>query len=1131
MGGGHDNRVSRLLDRIPLPTQGPEELILGGLGKLFRDADPILYDPNKDYDSRAAALLAKQERLTGKTLTADQRADVLPKIVELLQSGSSDAAASAGIRGTIEKYPNTAPSADGSKPPGAPPTGYLWSQKWDSTKQEYVWDVVPDRGFTVPSAGPSAAENARDNALSGLYGKQAEQIARNLERVGTRVPGMPGFVFDAKGDPMDSRLGQLKIDEQKEIARHNLQVEIDAKARTDDQIQGTRQQGEFQQGQLTESRLSREQTGEYQQGQLGIERGRLANDVGRLGIDRFNAESTARAKQQENSLSRNKFVADILGKPSDFMARVITQRGLGNPTPVTQADLINQLNTEFAGLQPGQSLTMPQAPNPLGVPQLAQGGMVNDPKMIVGDPQQAGVPNPELILNPTGAPIGVVPMNRLGGQTPMYAQGTGQPSAQPQVDPETKLLETKVTSLGKLLQFVDNPNTQHELVDELAFYKKKLGKGMPPKGPGLLDDVRGRLSGIPQYAEGTDNARSTEPDIDYDKGWITQEEIEREKEKWRLRMLWPDYPEPPRGEFVERPYAPEPDRGGYVPPPMRTRVVPMAGSRSGTDAPFPREVGDYELAFDNEGQRIRGLDEEQLSDPVDRASVWVDQQGRKVLSAGKNAVGRLLGNYGDQKLSEIKSAQGQADFLESLRLRNPFYRVPAYAEGTGTVEPTFRGLDEAQFNALSADDREYVRQGRDMSRLAPPMAAPTVAAPMPMAPPSGYMGETYAGDAQTPTAAPSMAAPPPTPQETETVVKQTSNEVRKAALRAYMESPEGVAELRKAALNIGGGVGAGAAGGAQGSVANIKALFNRFGIKVGKADMDLLRLPAPRTSGKIADSPAVIEARTQEMRVALEDFLKDFNPGATTAKVTSSAGRLESDAAKSFNLLKQTVAGAKAGGQKLSKAALDKLDVTPRYAYGTQPTYNATSQSWERDGKPVNLLDSSGNLSEQSVYGTAPAPVTAPAPAVVPPAKPVTTPVAPQRDKQLDDLMAQISRLSQPLTLPTPYIPPAKTQAELETGADAGAKAIGLNRLFGDNFGKRLTTKETTPNPIGPRNALRFEFPMFSPQQIQGMTTDELTALDKYLGLKYNTTLQDVLEAQQMQFQAPPQAKRRLVRR
>lgn len=986
---GFPDVLGRLIDPTglnPLPGTPPP-------GWFFPGKDPAstwdtaAHDKKEDAERQALEIIKRAEAAAGKPMLSTDLTDTMTAIAGKIMEGSykpSDLTATVAFIKNSKANPD-----DPNRPPTQPlPTGFVWVYNPETG----YWKAENDPSFSKPSAGPSAAENARDlaaanasNALTGLYGKQAEQIARNLERVGTPVPGMPGFIFDAKGDPMDSRLGQVEIDKQREIGRHNLQVEIDARNRTNDQVQGTRQQGEFQTGQLEESRLGREQTGAYQQGQLGIQRGELANSVGRLALDRQTAESNIRAKQQENSLARNKYVADILGKPSDFMARVITQRGLGNPTPVTQADLINQINTEFAGLQPGQTLNAPQPQNPLGVPQLAMGGMVNDPKMIVGDPQQAGVPNPEMILNPTGAPIGVVPMNRLGGQMPMYAQGTGQPSAQPQVDPETKLLETKVTSLGKLLQFVDNPDTQHELVDELAFYRKKLGKGLPPKEPNLLDDVRGKLSGIPKYAEGTDG-------------------------------------------------------------------------------------------------------------------------------------------------------------------------------------PTFRGLNEAQFNALSADDREYVRQGRDMSRLAPPVAPPQ----------TGYTnpGNGYVNPGNTNTTAPSFGPggsgddffPSQAPMGPVGRGQVDVNEVPQGGISAptaslWKDLPQPQAATKsdnkfksfvKATIELnkpssffdensdnyidwesvfGGLPGTKVVGKSKLTTEVADRIVAKSATDLFKMATTGSKIQADRAALALRSSPDIAYQRAAAQLDKFEDFLKDFNPGATTAKVTSSAGRLESDAAKSFDLLKQTVAGAKAGGQKLSKAALDKLDVTPRYAYGTQPTYNATSQSWERDGKPVNLLDSSGQLSEQSVYGTAPAPVSAPAPPVVTPPRPVTTPVVPQRDKQLDDLMAQISRLSQPMTLPTPYIPPAKTQAELETGADAGAKAIGLDSMFGKNFGKRLTTKETTPNPIGANNALRFEFAMFSPQQIQSKTTDELIALDKYLGLKYNTTLQDVLEAQQMVYQAPQQAKRRLVRR
>lgn len=61
------------------------------------------------------------------------------------------------------------------------------------------------------------------------------------------------------------------------------------------------------------------------------------------------------------------------------------------------------------------------------VPRMAMGGLSRAPMAVVGDPQVPGRPNPEVILNPTNAPISVVPMNRMGGlarHMPHFAYGT-----------------------------------------------------------------------------------------------------------------------------------------------------------------------------------------------------------------------------------------------------------------------------------------------------------------------------------------------------------------------------------------------------------------------------------------------------------------------------------------------------------------------------------------------------------------------------------------------------------------------------------------------------------------------------------------------------------------------------------
>ena len=59
------------------------------------------------------------------------------------------------------------------------------------------------------------------------------------------------------------------------------------------------------------------------------------------------------------------------------------------------------------------------------VPTMATGGLTRAPMAIVGDPQRDGRPNPEVIHNPTGAPISVTPMRnmRAGGLQHMMPNG------------------------------------------------------------------------------------------------------------------------------------------------------------------------------------------------------------------------------------------------------------------------------------------------------------------------------------------------------------------------------------------------------------------------------------------------------------------------------------------------------------------------------------------------------------------------------------------------------------------------------------------------------------------------------------------------------------------------------------
>jgi len=84
--------------------------------------------------------------------------------------------------------------------------------------------------------------------------------------------------------------------------------------------------------------------------------------------------------------------------------------------------------------------------------------------MRVGD-EPSGRPNAteETVLNPTNAPLGVVP----------------NPQTQAMKDPAMMANEAKVKAMSKLIGFVENPNTLHAMVDEMSEARSKTKPKMP----------------------------------------------------------------------------------------------------------------------------------------------------------------------------------------------------------------------------------------------------------------------------------------------------------------------------------------------------------------------------------------------------------------------------------------------------------------------------------------------------------------------------------------------------------------------------------------------------------------------------------------------------------------------------
>lgn len=292
----------------------------------------------------------------------------------------------------------------------------------------------------------TAAEEAASWAAAGANQAQAEATRAGIRRqeeidaavrsgrlYDTPSPGIfltpTGQIFNQRELDLAAERNNISRDDLKEKVRSNLASEAGRaeerailKAYNDSQVR------------LKEQELT--QTGEYQRGQL--EQG-----LQRLAIDRYTAEEAARARAQQNALEKEKYIADVLRNPSDFVARSFASSGATPPQPVqTQADRINAINTAYAANP--TTVAIPTAAttgtNLTAAPRLAYGsnglshyaqgsrlpGFVNDRLAVVGDPQRDGRPNPEVIYNPTGAPISVTPMRNFGmGTLATYANGTG----------------------------------------------------------------------------------------------------------------------------------------------------------------------------------------------------------------------------------------------------------------------------------------------------------------------------------------------------------------------------------------------------------------------------------------------------------------------------------------------------------------------------------------------------------------------------------------------------------------------------------------------------------------------------------------------------------------------------------
>jgi hypothetical protein len=100
--------------------------------------------------------------------------------------------------------------------------------------------------------------------------------------------------------------------------------------------------------------------------------------------------------------------SQMLGPTMSGIGTAIANRaGVGvNPTGSPAAPSTSSPSSYFSTNNSRQPMQL----------QFANGGSTRERRMIVGDPQRNGRPNPEMIINPTGAPLRIVPLQDMGRQ-------------------------------------------------------------------------------------------------------------------------------------------------------------------------------------------------------------------------------------------------------------------------------------------------------------------------------------------------------------------------------------------------------------------------------------------------------------------------------------------------------------------------------------------------------------------------------------------------------------------------------------------------------------------------------------------------------------------------------------------
>lgn len=339
-----------------------------------------------------------------------------------------------------------------------------------------VVDTVLKYGSRAGSGGGGAAARTPTYGFTTIGGRvyRSNDLAGTLEDTGISAPGFSNVSTDAKGN-----LVGIDATGKYQVIQPGFDYATIDPAQTFNE--GVRQ-FDVSEGGLNQ-RAALNERGAMERAAL-TEQGARDRAALNAQVQGFQSINTLAPQLGTLALNNANFTRDVLKEGGDYLARAYFQRGGQSPLPtISQADIINQLRENIGGFQgalstyqgmggfaptttapkipvtetfvdPGRAAVPApvKAPQPTaqealaarstpgfaqrveemrtrvagakgGIPGFAEGGHTTEPMMKVGEKGD------EIIINPTNAPIAIIPhedvSDRMRKGTPGFQDGTG----------------------------------------------------------------------------------------------------------------------------------------------------------------------------------------------------------------------------------------------------------------------------------------------------------------------------------------------------------------------------------------------------------------------------------------------------------------------------------------------------------------------------------------------------------------------------------------------------------------------------------------------------------------------------------------------------------------------------------